>query len=91
MFAWTHSGSLHAGRVAELLQIFPGPGQAANQSIKACTTILESSTLTGWHANPVFRQHAASIYGFVRMFGRLFRLFRFVKNFICLNAQAYIA
>ena len=44
MFAWTHSGSLHAGGVAELLQLLRGPGQAANQSIKACTIILQSGT-----------------------------------------------
>ena len=33
---------LHAGGVAELPQLFPGPGQAANQCIKACIAILKS-------------------------------------------------
>ena len=42
MFAWTHSGSLHAGGVAELLQLLRGPGQAANQSIKLYTIIPQS-------------------------------------------------
>ena len=38
------SASLLAGGVAELLQLLPGPGQPANQSIKECTPILQRGT-----------------------------------------------